>query len=251
VEEKEKPAEKPKAKEAEKSLGKRLQKAALSRVMKYIQSPQGMATFNKLMDAKKRTDNRLSALYESAGLPSLRGKHQVEWVVDRQAKRIRDLTGELDQIEDALKRLEKTIAAPPVEPIATPVEAVAPPVEIVAAPAEAVAPPAEPAEPVEPVAPPAPTVRRATKKAIAPQPAPQPKKTPKITPAKLTPAKKTPAKEAPAKNASAKKTPAAKAVQSKAPAKPKPLGAASHSVNAAAARKSLLDLDWKGKPKKK
>jgi len=225
-----------KAPEAKKSLGQRLQKAALSRVMKYLQSPQGMSTLNKVLDAKKNADNAVSSWYEAAGLGSLRSKRQVEWAVDRQTKRLRDLSGEFDQIEEILAKLEKSVAAanaaPPEPPMAE-IPVVAPP---------------EPPPVETPIAPPPVVTRSGGDAEEAPPPAAPPKR--KSAPKTKTapPERKTaPVKAAkPAKKIM--KISAKKPAKKTAAPKPKPLRAAKPSLTSA--RRSLLDLNWKGKPKK-
>jgi outer membrane biosynthesis protein TonB len=205
------------------NLAARVKKAVIRRATRYLSTPEGMATFNKALDAKKKADRLLADLYETAGLPSLLDKRQVEWAVDRQIRRLRELNADLDHLDETLKRLERALANLP---------------EAAPAPVVEITPPVAPPAPVEPPPPPAPEIETQ-----APKPVKKP--TPSAKARKPAPPKRE--KKAPAEPATA-----AKAAAGKRPApaaKPKPLGAVGASPEPA--RKGLLDLDWKGKPKKK
>lgn len=103
-----------------KSFGKRLQKTIIKRAMTYLATPEGMATFTKIMKRKKQADRAMAELLKTLGLASLRDKQQVEWAIERQGRRLRDLTGSLAEVESALTRLENALDKPIAEPPAAP-----------------------------------------------------------------------------------------------------------------------------------
>jgi hypothetical protein len=180
---------------SEASLVKRLKKSLTKRAMKYLATPQGLVAFNRFLQAKKQTDRRLAAVYQLFGLPSLHDKQQVEWVVDRQARRVRGLSEDLEALEHAVARLEESWREPP-----------APVVDRKAAPSK-------------------PAPRKRPRRTVKP---PRPKKTARTK----------------------KPTRAATRRLAVGASRPKPLGAANLEAGPVV-RKALLDLDWKGKPKRK
>ncbi|NLH50699.1 MAG: hypothetical protein GX444_19155 [Myxococcales bacterium] len=208
-----------------KSLPERLKKNLTKRAMKYLSTPEGMKKFQQLLESKKRADRFLGAIYGLAGLPNLADKQQVEWAVDRQAKRLRDLSGQVEKVENLLKRLEGLLdEAPAKAPVPAPEPVVAPPPP----------PPVVEAPVVE-----APVVERPVVK--------KPIDKPRVAkaPAKPKPAAKVPEKKAVAPKKTAKK--AAPAKPKPKPAKrPKPLGAVPQKTLLSGS-KSLLDLNFKKK----
>lgn len=97
-----------------KKLGAQLKKDLTKKAMKYLSTPEGMQKFQQLLETKKRADRFLGTIYGLAGLPNLADKQQVEWAVERQAKRLRELTSQVDKVESLLGRLETLMNEPPV-----------------------------------------------------------------------------------------------------------------------------------------
>jgi len=92
---------------------KQLQKKVKKSAFKFLASERGLQTLNSAIKAKRQTDSRLSWFYDVIGLPSLQDKATVEEAVDAQARRIRNLSGDLDDLEQAVDRLEKQLTAKP------------------------------------------------------------------------------------------------------------------------------------------
>ncbi len=79
-------------------------------LMKKLSSKRGMALLEFMLKAKSKSDTRLSEIFHLAGLPSLQDKSEVERAIRRQKRRLRDLTFGLDELDDAIKRLENTLS---------------------------------------------------------------------------------------------------------------------------------------------
>jgi len=103
-----------------KGLGDRLQNEVMKRAMGYLATPEGMATVGKVIKGKKKVDKVITDVLALAGFSSLRDKQQVEWAIERQNRRIRDLTGGVEEVEAALDRLENALTKPAAKAAAKP-----------------------------------------------------------------------------------------------------------------------------------
>jgi outer membrane biosynthesis protein TonB len=101
-------------------LGDRVQKEVMKRAMGYLATPGGIATVGKVLKGKKKMDKVITDVLALAGLSSLRDKQQVEWAIERQNRRIRDLTGSVEEVEAALGQLEKALTQPAAKAAAKP-----------------------------------------------------------------------------------------------------------------------------------
>jgi len=206
-----------------KNLSKRLKKQLITRAMKYISTPEGLANVQRILRAKKSADRAMARFHHLLGLPNRNDKRQVDWIIERQNRRLHDLTENLAGVEEALNRLEKTLVPEPprpaktVEPQTRPAKSEKPQPATKPAPAQK--------KPTAPAAkPPAATAKTATKKPRRPAKSPQ--------------------------TAAKKIEPKSPAAQAAAPGKP--LGAASQGAKLTGSR-NLLDLDFRkksGKAKK-
>lgn len=203
-----------------KSLSKRLKKQLMMRAMKYISTPEGLANMQRIFRAKKSADQAMSRFYHFIGLPNRGDKRQVDWIIERQNRRLRDLTENLAGVEKTLDDLEATLADKPatssaeIAPQTEPVQAVRPKAAAKAAPAKK-----KPAAPA--VKRPAATTKAATKKPSRPAALPK----------------------------AAGKKPAAKPAAGKAASPVATLGAVNKGAKLTGGR-NLLDLDFRKKSRK-
>ncbi|MDP8224802.1 MAG: hypothetical protein P9L99_15695 [Candidatus Lernaella stagnicola] len=92
-----------------KSLTRRMKKAITKRAMEFLATPEGLQTVGKILKTKKQFDKIVTEVLGAAGLPSLRDKQQVEWAVDRQNRRIRDMADTIAEVDAVIDRLEQQL----------------------------------------------------------------------------------------------------------------------------------------------
>jgi len=109
-----------------KSFAEQLKKKIGKMPFKFISTKRGMAALEYVLRAKSKTDRRLTRAFHLAGLPSLQDKAEVEGVIRRQTRRLREVTAGLDEMEEAILRLEKSLAQI-AEPVAVKEAAAIPP----------------------------------------------------------------------------------------------------------------------------
>jgi hypothetical protein len=109
----------------DKSFAEQLKKKIEKLPIKFFSTERGMAALEAVLRAKSKTDRRLTRAFHLAGLPSLQDKSDVEGVIRRQTRRLREVTDGLDEMEEAIIRLEKSLAQI-AEPVAAKEAAVIP-----------------------------------------------------------------------------------------------------------------------------